>query len=347
MRDPEFEPSRLILARNRMAVSRKYLAELSGISVRSLAAYENGESSPGEENLSKMSSTLKVREEFFLGKPLEEIPVSAVSFRKLSKTSATVQRAVLADLQLTCEMYSFISEEYELPEQAIPDLSHMTPSMAAEILRSIWNLSDRPVSNIIHLLESKGVRFGSLNPEFSDVDAFCLIRDESPYVVLNPSRSAERQRFDVAHELGHLVLHRDHELLPEGSREREAQAQDFASCFLMPESSIRARTRPGFTAVDIINAKGYWKVSAMALAHRLSQLGLLSDWQYRSVCIELSSLGFRKYEPGGIHAETSQLLRKVIGSGGSLINVGVLARSMNLPRDETAGLISGLVPVAG
>ncbi|MFM9470015.1 ImmA/IrrE family metallo-endopeptidase, partial [Streptomyces scabiei] len=78
------------------------------------------------------------------------------------------------------------------------------------------------------------------------------------------TKSGERQRFDVAHELGHLVLHDERDMTPKDSREREAEANAFAAAFLMPATGLHAQTMWSASIQKILAAKKHWKVSAMA-----------------------------------------------------------------------------------
>lgn len=340
-----FTPSRLRLARARLGLTRTKLAELSGISLRTLTEYENEERSPSDDNLGRLSEVLSVPRSFFERDVIETIPVEAASFRKLSKASATRRDAVLANAALMLEFFEVLEQHFKLPTPAIPTLDKLGPARAAALVRHQWALGDRPISNMLHLLESKGVRVATLNHEYVDIDAFCFYRDAVPYVLLNTSKSAERQRFDLAHELGHLVLHSDTEMEAASSKEREAQANEFAANFLMPTSGVRQQLMSGASLERILSARSFWKVSAMAMTHRLKELDLVSDWQYRSICITLSERGFRREEPGGITPETSQLLRKVFYGGVARISFKVAAAELDLSPSEIRSYARDLVPM--
>jgi len=111
------------------------------------------------------------------------------------------------------------------------------PRQQPGMLRQYWLLGERPIKNVAHLLEAKGVRVYSLMERNVEVDAFSLWRNDTPFIFINTRKSAEHSRFDAAHDLGHLVLHRHGG--PRGQNaEREAQA--FAAAFLMPKSSVLA-----------------------------------------------------------------------------------------------------------
>jgi len=84
-------------------------------------------------------------------------------------------------------------------------LSDLEPEEAAVTLRRLWGLGNAPIPNMIHLLESKGIRVFSLAEETREVDAFCTWYESKPFTFLNTIKSAERSRFEAAHELGHLM----------------------------------------------------------------------------------------------------------------------------------------------
>ena len=198
----------------------------------------------------------------------------------------------------------------------LPTLDKLEPEQAAELVRRRWNLGDRPISNLVHLLESKGIRVFSLAEETREVDAFCTWYEGKPFVFLNTIKSAERSRFDAAHELGHLV--RDVYTMRHGQAhgrempEIERQADAFASAFLMPKESVEANQPPTYTIKYLMKLKHYWGVSLAALAYRFNSLGLVSEWNYRSLCIEIAKSGYRTNEPEPMERETSQLLTKVL-----------------------------------
>ncbi len=341
-----FNPSRLRLARLRLGYTLTKLAAISDVSPRTLTDYENGHRPPTEETLIKLADALAVPLAFLERDSIEPVTAGAASFRKLSKASATRRDAVLAKASLALEFFDTIEQRFRLPTPDIPTLDKLAPDQAAELVRHRWNLGDRPISNMLHLLESKGVRVASLNHEYDDIDAFCFYRDAVPYMFLNTGKTGERRRFDAAHELGHLVLHSELEMDPSTSKEREAEANAFASSFLMPRTAVESQQMRAASVERILVARSYWRVSAMAMTHRLHELDLLTDWQYRSACITLSDRGFRRAEPDGIVPETSQLLRKVMFGAGARITAREAASALDLSPAEVREYVRHLVPVS-
>ncbi len=195
---------------------------------------------------------------------------------------------------------------------------------------------------MVHLLEAHGVRVFSLAPDYAEVDAFSFFYDDLPFVFLNTMKSAERGRFDAAHELGHLILHGQGCDLVKTQVEQEAN--EFASAFLMPRESVVAHM-PASPLIDqIIVGKKIWNVAALALTYRLHDIGMLSDWHYRIACLELGRRGYRIGEPDGLPRETSQLLAKVFNS---LRRKGVttadIAHELRIDPNELNGYVFGLV----
>lgn len=329
-------PSRIGLARKRRGLTKIALSRRTGISTRTLYDVESGLAVPTEETLAALAEVLRFPPEFFFRPDIEVPTPEAASFRALRAISATKRDAALAAGAIAFEIAQWLDARYELPDAQLPDLRDYEPEVAADTLRAHWGIGQRPIGNMVHLLESVGVRVFSLI-ENRHVDAFSLWYQNLPFVFLNTVKTAEHSRMDAAHELGHLVLHRHG--IPWG-RNIESEARLFGAAFLMPRASVLAAPRLAApTVVNLVQLKGRWLVSASALAHRLHDLGLLSDWNYRSVCIELSRLG-RTHEPEGIQRETSQVMAKVFGPLGGLKSE--VARDLCVNQSEIETLVFGL-----
>lgn len=309
MIDPKsFNPSRLRWARRRRGLTKTALAAAMGVDLRSATAYEAGEFAPDQDKLNKLSTALRFPQPFFFGDDLDEPALDSASFRSMSKMTARQRDTALGNGAVALLLNQWIEGRFVLPQPDLPDLGRdATPESAAEATRRSWNLGELPIKNMVHLLESRGVRVYSLALDAAEVDAFSMWREDRPFVFLNTQKSAERARFDAAHELGHLVLHRH--AAPHG-QQAEQDADSFASAFLMPSASVRAYA-PNFASLDqLIRLKKIWGVSLAALTYRLHKLGLISDWHYRKLYIEISRLGYRKSEPDEGVRETSQILKK-------------------------------------
>jgi Zn-dependent peptidase ImmA (M78 family) len=303
-----FNPHRLIVARKRRGLSRIALARLSGLGNRTLAYYESGDVCPSPEAIDGLAKALKFPEPFFSGPEMIELNPDGVSFRSLKAMTAAQRDMALAAATLITQLAKLIEKWFELPSPSLPSLRGFDPETAAQALRAEWGLGERPLKNVVHVLEVHGVRVFSLPVESSNIDAFSLWQDEIPYVFLNQQKSAERGRMDCGHELGHLTMHQHG--APRG-RQAEVEADRFGAAFLMPASDVLANKPRKITLQAIHQLKLRWGVAAIALVHRLKTLNVLTEWQYRSLCIEISREGGRKHEKNGISRDFSQLLTKV------------------------------------
>lgn len=336
-----FNPTRLSLARRRRKLTKKGLAEAAGFDQKTIIRYENGEVDPPPESLAVLARALDFPEGFFSGPDIDEPPTEAVSFRSLKALLARDREAALAASTFAFFLNDWISDRFSLPASDLLDFKEDTdPEMAARYLRQKWGLGERRVRNMVHLLEAKGVRVFSLTENTRALDAFSMWRNETPFVFLNTTKTAERSRFDAAHELGHLVLHCHGG--PQGGRLAEDQANQFASAFLMPEAEIKAKLPRIKFLNEIIQAKKLWGVSASALNHRLHKLGITTDWQYRKFCIQIIDQ-YGQSEPFGMARERSMLWGKVLTSLKSdRVTKHRIAGSLKLPVAEIESLLFGL-----
>lgn len=302
----QFSPERLIWARKRSGLNQSALAKLVGVDSRAVRAWEAGEYEPTGNSLQKLLHTLALPIGYFTLPGMSGPEPSQASFRSLSKMSATKRDIALAKGAFAFELSSWLEQQFNLPDQDIPDLGKgIDPETAALALRQHWGLGQAPVANMVHLLEAKGVRVFSLAIDAREVDAFNVWNDSTPFIFLNTKKSAAHGRFDAAHELAHLVLHRHGEYNGQAS---EKEANDFASAFLMPKEDILARAPQFPTISSLIKAKKRWGVSAAALTVRMYKTGMLSDWQYRTIFKQLSQAGLRSSEIDDEQRERSKVL---------------------------------------
>ena len=326
-----FNPQRFALARRRRGMKKRELATHIGVTERSVSGYESGTQEPEPGTLAKIAKTLRFPEAFFFGDDPEVPTPDVASFRSLSKMTAGLRDSALGAGAIALLLNDWIEQRFDLPEPDLPDLgseraaltnfealdklalsrSAQAPEAAAEMLRAHWGLGEQPVRNMIALLESKGVRVYSLAIDAKEVDAFSMWSGGRPFMFLNTFKSAERCRFDAAHELGHLVMHQHAH--PQGpDLEREANA--FASAFLMPRASVLAMAPRSITIKSLIKYKKLWSVSVAALNYRLHSLGLSMEWAYRTLCIQIAQEGYRTEEPESIAHERSVILEKIFAA---------------------------------
>ncbi|WP_260691859.1 helix-turn-helix domain-containing protein [Rhizobium leguminosarum] len=340
-----FQGKRLSIVRRRRAMSKASLAEAIGAVPNTIHRYEAGLSVPSDEAVRKIASVLSFPVAFFEGKEVDEPRRDNASFRGMASKSGRIMDAALASGTIAFLLDDWIGEEYTRPEPNVLDLQHEKPEVAAILMRQHWRLGEKPIKNMVHLLEANGIRVFSLAENTKEVDAFSLWRDDTPYVFLNRFKSSERSRFDAAHELAHLCLHKHGGA---GSSYQysdiEKDANAFAGAFLMPEADVRAIcSKPLYSVNDLIDYKRRWGVSVSALNYRVHELKLLSDGRYNSNYVEMSRRGWLKQEPHGLAREQSAILQDVMDD---LLTRGItkakIAADLAVPAAEIEALFFGL-----
>jgi Zn-dependent peptidase ImmA (M78 family)/transcriptional regulator with XRE-family HTH domain len=321
----------LVLARESRSLTQKQVAaamrELDGPGTKVSQAYvsraETGQLAVTAERLELYAHALDY--------PIELLCLSEQEFgagaglihhRRKQAASAGDLRRIHALLNLTRVQLRALLPGAPRPTGAgIPQIAvddHTTPADAARWLRREWAVPAGPLESMVALVENAGALVAArelVPPAPLDsgassvpVDAVsCTPPREEPLVLLNVGTPAERQRFTLAHELGHMVMHQ----VPHPDQEK--QANSFAAELLMPARDIRPDLASGpVTLPRLLELKKHWTVSMWALLRRAHTLGVLSDWQYRSLAVEMSSLGYRTAEPGELDIETPTVVTSLI-----------------------------------
>lgn len=335
-----YNVKRIELARKRRQKTAKILADESGISPVTLSRVINGRQIPDDDTVRKIALALDFPLDFFKLDDPDEINADAASFRSLTGMTARTRDAALSAGALAFEISDWVGKIFKLEESNLIDLSHeRDPANAARIIRQYWGIGEKPIGNIVHFLETKGVRVFSLSENTKSVDAFSCWRNSEPFIFLNTFKTSERSRFDAVHELGHLILHKHG-----GPQQKiaEYEANTFASSFLMPMADVCAYIPYVNSLNDIIKLKKRWGVSAAALLFRLNKVGIVSAWQYRTMIIQLNS-NWSQSEPEGMPKEKSHVWKTILQElwrDGK--TVSSIADHLRIPTSEVAALLFGL-----
>ena len=302
-----FVIEKLILARKLRGKSKKDLAENLNIAQKTLSEWETGKATPKYESFQQVADYLNFPMEFFYTDENFRMQTKNISFRALSRLTASDRDKAIANLNMASLINNWIDNHFNLPEINIPNLPDCDPTEAAKIIRKEWGIEEC-INNTIHLLEQHGIRVYSLIENCDDYDALSKWFEEIPFILLKPTKTSERSRFDAMHELGHLVLHKN-----KINRDKsiEDEANQFASEMLMPEDSVKKYIPDIPSLANFIQYKKLWKVSLQALMYRYHKLGLISDWVYRSLYLQSKKWGYDKKEPDPIERETSAVFKNI------------------------------------
>ena len=293
-----FDGERLRLARVALGLTLDQLGLRVSATRQYLNQLERGNKLPSEEMMDALGAALGVGVRFF-GLPADAgIRPEQCHFRKQRTTPLSIVSQVLARGTLLEGFISRLDSELDLPPVSFPDIPVMSIAEveeAAEDARRHWRLGTGPVSNMMRVVENAGAVVSFFDGVSERVDALS-IDSRRPMIIRSEAKPAAcRLRFDLAHETGHLIMHRG---LQTGDKPTEDQANRFASAFLLPRPSfIHEFPRGRFLDwTSIFALKLRWKVSAQAILRRAFDLKLITADQYRTGYIHLSKTGQRRVE---------------------------------------------------
>jgi Zn-dependent peptidase ImmA (M78 family) len=322
---------------------------VTGLTAASISQFERGHTNPSAATLQKVSAALGVPVQFFQRRSHATAPVPDPYFRSLRSTSAADRRRSRALAGLVHEFVAEIENHVTLPDLDLPDLAgpsgvdehagfEMFETLAARA-RGHLGVLPGPVGNVVQHIERAGVVTARLRVGADKIDAFSVPYRDRPVVILGSDKGLrDRSRFDAAHELGHLLLHRPDQA---GTRLAENQAHRFAAAFLLPRTEIEPLlpTRPDWRV--LLELKQTWHVSLGALLHRAKSLGVMSEQTYVQALKVMSARGWRKNEPADLGPPESPLLlpAAVRATASQGVTVEELAQRAGLPLAEVLRLL--------
>ncbi|HDX9546462.1 spr1629 family repressor/antitoxin [Bacillus cereus] len=304
--------------------TRKQLSEMLEITEQAVWQYENGYMSPKLEVINELKRIFKVKSKYFYSEDFlgengkSNIQQCHIAYRAEIMNSAQKNQSEAKTIEFLSSFLSIIEKKLHYPPNEIVALrekviQYLTRSnedrklqieRVASMAREFLEIGNKSNINLLFLLEKKGM-FVFEKAIGERIDAYSLwSEDGRPFIMLgNLKKSAARRNFDLAHELGHLLLHYKVEfssLDNKAHREHEQEANLFAGAFLLPEKEFTAdfNLLSKNSAPDsYIDLKKKWIVSIQALVYRAHSLGLLDYQKYRYFNIKLNKQGYKIREP--------------------------------------------------
>jgi Zn-dependent peptidase ImmA (M78 family)/DNA-binding XRE family transcriptional regulator len=328
---PLFVGERLRQAREARGVNQVVLGEMLGLTRQAISQYEQGKSTPAPTAMERMGAALGLPLHFFT-KPMLESAPQQFFFRSMSAATKTSRQRVARRAEWVDEILRFAERLMHLPQATFPALGAANPfelsdsdiEDAADSLRMHLKVGDGPISNLVWLLENHGgvvVRAELGDTKLDALSTWLPSADRPTFILGTDKASAVRSRFDAAHELGHIVLHRD---VPRETMERivaepakfkrlESQAHRFAAAFLLPSGPF-VEEASVLTLDGLRGLKSRWQVSIGMMIHRVATLNLTSEEGVRRLWMNYARRGWRRREPldDQLKPEQPMLLRRVI-----------------------------------
>lgn len=304
-----FNGERLKSARIYRNMTITELAEKVNISKQAISQYEKNQITPKPEVLFNFVSELQFPIGYFTEHDKNSINIENTFFRALSSARVLDLNTQEEKTAMIIKIYNFLSKYLNFPVFEFPDINlgeQKNMDDIAIILRSKWGLGEKPIENMVSLLERKGIVVSSIFTENKKIDAFTQVHtlnniQQFCVVLGNDKQSMVRRNFDAAHELGHIILHHKlvniKDLSPEEFKKMEIEANQFAASFLMPKNAFYFNLANPTNLDSYVALKKKWKVSISAMVMRAKQLGRINNQQYQNLMKQISYRKWRTCEP--------------------------------------------------
>lgn len=295
---------RISQARKAAGLSMRGLAERAGVSAMSISKYENEQTTPSSRVLIALADVLNVRVEYFF-RPTS-VKLESVEYRKHSKLQPKkleqIEANIIEQLERFFELSDYLPvrpvETFNLPRGLPAQIdSYDDIEVVADSVRKAWELGTNPLPELTDMLEERGVMiFQSDILHDKKFDGLAAVVDGFPVVVVGRDWPGDRQRFTLAHELGHLVLHKrlsDH-------LDEEKACNRFAGAFLAPASEVRkelGETRTWLEPRELCVLKKAWGLSMQGWMYRAADLGILAKSNLGKMYGYFRKRGWHKQEP--------------------------------------------------
>jgi Zn-dependent peptidase ImmA (M78 family) len=308
----------LILARESRRMTQKALAEASETTQASVSRAEAGVHEPLPETVAAWAKALRYPESFFAHHN-DAPPLPRTFWRKQAKLGKTDQKEIEARIGILCMNIQALARSVDVPEADAPGIQlgvdAKTPAEAARYMRAQWRVPAGPIDDLVHLVESNGIMVVMLpgSQGFQGVSIRDVRKDLPPVIFVSAEDPADRQRWTIAHELGHIVLHHHLQTLAaESEDEIEYEADDFAGELLMPAHEIRHQFAYKTGLAELAQLKLHWRTSMAALIRRGVRLDRISDSQATRLWKLMSKFGYRRSEPNEFSPEEPTMLRELV-----------------------------------
>lgn len=325
MIEKKFYGERLRNARMYRGMTLTELAKRAEISKQSLSLYENDNNTPDYMKVRLLASELNFPYDYFFQKDSYVAKTETTYFRSLVSATKKDRTAQSIKLEYVAKMYEILLEFISFPEMNLPSVAFVgyddvfesqSEGAVQEIedianqVRGYWDVGNGPIKDLQYLLEKNGIIVTGFDTNEDKIDAFSqrtIVAESDIYLIAVAlgNRPEGRIYFDMAHELGHILLHpwsEDLEAITKDEfKARERQANMFASAFLLPRESFGKDVASYPTDLKYYQfLKNKWRTSIQAMIYRTHQLSIISDNQYQYLMRQVSKHGWRVKEPGDI-----------------------------------------------
>ncbi len=288
------------------------------VTKQALSKYESGKIMPSPVVMKRLAQVLGVKAAHLLSEP--KISVRFVAYRKLSglikRDRARLESLISHELEQRTQLLEKVDklQPIDIPVEKMGIRNLNDTETVAEKIRSRWCLGTDPIANLMGIIEDQLIHIMEIpaDNKFDGLSAVATDEDDrtvAAAIVTRAGLCGERQRLNIAHELGHLILK-----IPKSVDEEKA-AFRFGSAFLAPASTIfqNVGTNRDLLQIDeLLLLKKRFGISIQAILYRLRDLKIINDQYYRQWCITINRSGWRRREPGEMEPEKPQWLLQTV-----------------------------------
>lgn len=317
------------------------------VTAQAIGKYERGDMQPTPQILEALVKALGVPKEFLIAQ--HSIELGAIEFRENTLRSKAEERYVESTIHEHISKYLQIEElldvvliDWDKPRQYPFPLRHFPDAeWAAHKLRDDWNIGNDPIPNLSEFLEERGFKIIVEQLPESIAGVTCFVNTVNgwkvPVIVTNDKITGERQRFTIAHELGHLLLE-----CKNNDIDFEKACDKFASALLMPDRFLWAalgKSRKTISIGELVSLKKFLGVSVQAIVYRCKDLGIINEYTYRVLYREFAKRSWLKPpydEPNKVELEKPQRFKRLClrALAEKLIDNSMAAELLGIPENE-------------
>lgn len=299
-------------------MTQKALAEASKTTQATVSRVEAGVHEPHAATVSAWAAALRYPVAFFERRS-DAPPLPHTFWRKQAKLGKTDQKEIEARIAINCLCVQALLRSVDVSEADAPGIKvgiqAKSAADAAKYMRSYWRLPTGPIEDLVRVAEANGIMVVMLpsTPGFQGVSIRDSRKELPPIVFVSADDPMDRQRWTIAHEIGHILLHHHQRVLDLTEDEIEDEADAFAGEFLMPAHEIRPHFSWKTHLPELAQLKLHWRVSMAALLRRGKDLERISETHATRLWKIMSKAGYRRGgEPNEPPKEEPTMLRELL-----------------------------------
>jgi Zn-dependent peptidase ImmA (M78 family)/DNA-binding XRE family transcriptional regulator len=300
---PKAIPERIREAREARGLTPEDFSELLNVSRQAVSQFETGQISPSGEVMAKIIA-ITAQPPLFFVTPRERARTGIPFWRGLKRMEQHHRRRIARRLEWARDIAAYVDRFIELPNVNLPniefDVEFATAEeieRAAEALRDHWKLGRVRIRNLASVLEENGIVLVREIVECSDMDAVSCWQGGRPFILCaSEITSGPRSTYNLAHELGHILLHAGVEVSSDNLTKIEKQANRFAGALLLPRETFSQEVL-GTSVSYFESLKKRWGVAIAAMAYRCKDLKIFNENQFSYLMRQMNARRIRKVEP--------------------------------------------------